>query len=141
MEDRAYSGPPASQLILLSNLRTISPGQKVRFLGCVTRFSRKEIPATINLVHDHPPGHGLEVSVDIDLLLTTLKSSDVQQGEWVHVIGYVKDRPFSTKTKSSKAVTSQVAVQAIVLWSAGSFRLDNYEKSLDASSAHDSKSE
>jgi hypothetical protein len=49
-------------------------------------------------------------------------------GEWVNVISYVT--AVSSATQCSDK-SSNVQVQAIVLWSAGSFDLHNYERSLD----------
>ncbi|RDW60903.1 hypothetical protein BP6252_12286 [Coleophoma cylindrospora] len=132
MDSKSYNGPPASKLVLLSDLGRTSPGQKVRFLGCVSGYSRNSIPATMVLRHDFPNTRStsLEALVDVDLLLSSLKPTDTQYGEWVHVIGYVKDDIPAGSHKVPGATTPQVSIQALVLWSAGPFSLDEYESTL-----------
>ena len=57
-----------------------------------------------------------------------MKSGETRMGEWINVIGYVNAAPQGLEpTKGS----SEVHVQALILWSAGSFDLHGYEKSLD----------
>ena len=124
------NGPLPSNLILLADLPTLPHAEKVRFLGCVTEYSKKT--ATLTLEHNHPTGNGIKALVDLELLLNTLKTSETQVGEWVNVIGYTalsKDRNDSTKLCVKPAPS--VAVQALVLWSAGPLKLDGYERSLD----------
>lgn len=84
------------------------------------------------LQHDFPkdsPDY-VEALVDVDLLLSSLKSTDTQYGEWVHVIGYVKDELPTGSQKGSCATSQLVFIQALVLWSAGPFDLDKYESNM-----------
>jgi len=118
------NGPVPTTLTLLSELRTFLPGSKVRFLGCVTNYSTKT--GVLTLEHNHPPGNLLQAHVDVNLLVTTIKSHETQIGEWVTVMGYVIGQQ---KKQEPNHETSEVSVQAIVLWSAGSFNLQAYEKS------------
>lgn len=67
--------------------------------------------------------------MDLNLLLSTLHSTDIQIGEWVNVMGYVTE-PRSKQDRTSEDKKNGVFVQAIVLWSAGSIKLDRYEKAL-----------
>jgi hypothetical protein len=71
----------------------------------------------------------VEVLVDVKLLLNTMKSNETRIGEWLNVIGYVMERKHSINDYTD--VQSIVPVQAIVLWSSGPLKLDNYERSLD----------
>lgn len=75
--------------------------------------------------HDHPLGNELKALVDVTLLVSTLKSTDTQTGEWVNVIGYVVEKG------TSNAVHAGVHVQAILLWACGPLKIQAYEKSLD----------
>lgn len=120
---KALSSSPVCLLFTLS---------QILILCSVTKYSRKTAPATLRLVHDHPQGNNLEAFVDVDLLLSTLKSNETQEGEWVHVIGYIKP-----KQDSPAATATQVFIQAIVLWSACPLKLDGYEKCLDQRKAYD----
>ncbi|KAG4438795.1 hypothetical protein IFR05_005728 [Cadophora sp. M221] len=96
----------------------------------VTNYSTKT--AILTLQHNHPPGNPLKSQVDVNLLVTTLKSNETQIGEWVNVMGYITG---GQKRKAIGEETMEVAVQALVLWSAGAFDLAGYEKSLDQRAA------
>ncbi|PVH76211.1 hypothetical protein DL98DRAFT_296358 [Cadophora sp. DSE1049] len=125
-----HNGPVPTKLSLLSDLGRYSPGSKVRFLGCVTGYSTKT--ATLTLEHNHPPGNALKAQVDVNLLITTLKSNETQIGEWVNVMGY---NTGGQKQKVNGEEKVEIGVQALVLWSAGPFNLAGYEKSLDDKAA------
>ena len=88
-----------------------------------------DIPTgTLTLQHAYPPsspGQPYRIALaDVNLLLETIKSTETQVGEWVNVMGYVKDRDASTDAEAS-------AIQATMLWSAGSVRLEAYERSVE----------
>ncbi len=68
----------------------------------------------------------LQAQVDVNLLVTSIKSHETQIGEWVNVMGYITGQQ---KKQAANRRTSEVSVQAIVLWSAGPFNLQAYEKS------------
>lgn len=80
---------------------------------------------TLTVHHAYPPPpHACAVAfVDVNILLSTLKSTDTQIGEWINVIGYVQEREVKLGHKA-------VRVQAIMLWSAGSIKLADYEKAV-----------
>lgn len=74
---------------------------------------------------------------DVRLLLETLKGADTAVGEWVNVMGYVT----SIRINNTKQVAqcrggmqdveeAIVHIQAILLWSAGSVNIGEYEKVL-----------
>lgn len=64
--------------------------------------------------------------MDVKLLVETLSSTDIAIGEWVNVIGYrMRDHP-EKQTENGIAF-----VQALVLWSAKSIKLKEYENSLE----------
>ena len=67
--------------------------------------------------------------MDVNLLLGTLQSTDTRVGEWVNVMGYITV-PFSKENRTSEDKQANAYVQAIVLWSAGSVKVDEYEKFL-----------
>ncbi|PBP16568.1 hypothetical protein BUE80_DR012674 [Diplocarpon rosae] len=120
------NGPIPTRLALLSDLQKFSPGSKVRFLGCVTKYSTKT--GQLTLEHNYPSGNSLKARVDVNLLISTMKSNETQIGEWVNVMGYIT--PDSNKNPATNEDLG-IHVQAIVLWSAKSFNLRGYEKSLD----------
>ncbi|TVY86350.1 hypothetical protein LAWI1_G006430 [Lachnellula willkommii] len=120
------NGPVPTTLTLLSELPKFVPGAKVRFLGCITNYSTKT--ATLTLEHNYPPGRTLRALVSIDLILNTMKSHETRIGEWVNVMGYIQAE---SQPKHPVVKDSGVPVQAIVLWSSGSFNLQTYERSLD----------
>ena len=67
--------------------------------------------------------------MDVNLLLGTLHSTDTRVGEWVNVMGYITV-PSSKQDRTCEDKQANISVQAIVLWSAGSVKLDEYEKFL-----------
>ncbi|CAL3971574.1 unnamed protein product, partial [Diplocarpon coronariae] len=92
----------------------------------VTNYSTKL--GLLTLEHNHPSGNSLKAHVDVNLLISTMKSNETQIGEWVNVMGYI-----APGLKKNRASTGDldIHVQAVVLWSAKSFNLRGYEKSLD----------
>jgi len=121
-------GPIATSLVLLSDLPKLSSGKKVRFLGCVTRYSIAS--AILTLEHDHPLGNTSKALVDVELLLNCLRSNDTRIGEWVNVMGYISTEQ-GRKPNHPYGIGLNVFIQAIALWSSGPFTLREYEKSLD----------
>ena len=64
--------------------------------------------------------------VDVNLLLETMKTSSTRIGEWMNVIGYItkqQSRVSNDSTESSYATS----LQAIIYWSAGALKVDEYE--------------
>ncbi|KAI9670487.1 MAG: hypothetical protein M1817_004354 [Caeruleum heppii] len=129
--DGANLGPVPSRLCFLSDLPSARPGDKVRFLGCVSRYLVSS--GCLSLHHAFPvSGPLVEASVDVNVLLSTLKSTDTQTGEWLNVIGYVNGTSVVEERKRGRQREAMqvVHVQAIVLWSAGSIKLGEYERIL-----------
>ena len=87
------------------------------------------------LQHAYPPPPHIcpAALVDVNILLSTLKSTDTQIGEWVNVMGYLEEKDRGSKNKKGRGRrergdVSAVRVQAVMLWSAGSVKLGEYEK-------------
>ncbi|KAF2653608.1 hypothetical protein K491DRAFT_717901 [Lophiostoma macrostomum CBS 122681] len=114
------SGPTPSTLVLLTDLQSCAPGQKVRFLGCVDKYSITT--ATLRLTHNHPPSSPPRAAhVNIDHVLESIKRKEIDVGSWINVIGYVERR----KEKG-------IFVQAITVWDAGNVDLEAYQKAVEA---------
>ncbi|TGO27968.1 hypothetical protein BPAE_0034g00480 [Botrytis paeoniae] len=124
---KQYSGPNPSKLTLLADLQQFSEGDKVRFLGCVINYNRDS--AVLTLQHNFPIGNGIKASVNVRLLLNSLTHYETRVGEWVNVVGYVADTDEPQDIKTRKLGTD-IAIQAIALWSSGPIQLDAYERSL-----------
>jgi hypothetical protein len=77
----------------------------------------------------------LSNAVEITQVLETIKSTDLQAGSWLNVIGYVRSSPAS-KNKRKRAeepapiLLPQVVVQAILIWNAGAVSISEYERTL-----------
>ncbi|CAP72813.1 uncharacterized protein PODANS_2_2430 [Podospora anserina S mat+] len=120
-------GPLPSQLCLLSSLSQKDIGDKVRFLGCVTSYSTES--GVLTLQYRGSEDRQLTfASVDVNLVLQSLKAEQTRVGEWVNVIGYVT----STDSKKLGDTNPVVEVQATLLWSAGPLNLEKYEASVQA---------
>jgi hypothetical protein len=71
--------------------------------------------------------------INTDHVLESVRLTDVQVGSWVNVIGYTSSRsvnpvyPFSI---ADPAVSSEIGVQATVLWNARELDIRNYEAAL-----------
>ena len=79
--------------------------------------------------------------VNVNIVLSTLKSTDTQVGEWVNIMGYVEEVPRGLgkgngngegrgNGMGEKRGISPVRIQAIMLWSAGGLRLGEYEEAV-----------
>ena len=72
--------------------------------------------------------------MDVKILLETLKTTDTQIGEWVNVMGYVEGHDKGSKPGKERVGRRMdvgfAKVQAIMLWSAGSVNLGEYEQAV-----------
>ncbi|EUC43003.1 hypothetical protein COCMIDRAFT_7475 [Bipolaris oryzae ATCC 44560] len=117
------SAPPASSLVLLSDLPKCARGTKVRFLGCIDEYTVKT--ATLRLKHNYPVlADPVIAYLDIEHVLERAKNTDVDVGTWLNVIGYVQQ----TKHKA-------VSVQAVLIWDAGNVDLEAYQSAIQARKA------
>jgi hypothetical protein len=75
------------------------------------------------------------VSVDLQLVLESIKAPDLQRGSWLNVIGYVRKseqrykKPGNPSADDIKRVPIPT-VQAIIVWDAGAIRVGDYEAAL-----------
>ena len=133
------NGPLPTTITFLTHLPTHPQGTKVRFLGCVTKY---DLPTgVLELQHAYPSAFDVTVIalVDVNLLLENLKREDIVVGAWVNIAGYVEET--MNKREKVKAMDGNmgrgriprvdlVKVQAIMLWSAGSIKIGEYERAL-----------
>ena len=91
----------------------------------VTNYSTQT--GEITLQNKSPSSLDKLTNVDVNLLLETLKTSDTRIGEWVNVIGYVTKQE-SKKSNHGTRTVEFTSIQAIVYWSAGSLKVDEYEE-------------
>ena len=146
--------PNPSQLVFLSKLPGVERWTKVRFLGWYVtwlwyyrpsaqnvRYSitNYDVPsATLKLDHHYPAESATTVSalVDIRSLVESIETSELQDGSWINVVGYftgvsaiqTREKRHSKVEKTAKRTV--VKIEAVMIWSAGSFRIEDYEKSL-----------
>lgn len=93
--------------------------------------------AHLHVEHPHPQDADDKPStaVEINHVVATIKSTELQAGSWLNVIGYVR-RSRSPKNKRKRMadafVTSQpqVLVQAVLIWNAGAIKIADYERTL-----------
>ncbi|KAL8939143.1 MAG: hypothetical protein Q9211_002879 [Gyalolechia sp. 1 TL-2023] len=132
------SAPLPTRLVLLSDLPALPAGEKVRLLGCVTGYDIST--GTLTLKHAYPSSSATDcptVDVDVNLLLSTLKSTDTQIGEWVNLMGYIQTSEDGGKKRNrSRAGNGSgqggiVRLQAVMLWSAGSVKLGEYAEAVE----------
>lgn len=82
------------------------------------------------LQHKSPPqGPKITASVNISLVRESIKSSVLQSGAWVNVVGYVENENSLTKTPRGDV---KVKLQAIMLWDTVALNLAEYEKAVQA---------
>jgi hypothetical protein len=139
------NSPESSQLMLLSQLPDAAPGTKVRFLGWFVYFSTSSISSSFPDSHDQSvnvydsisatlhlkdrfasttaPSTLGSASVNVAYVLDALNLELTQVGAWVNVIGYVRN----TDDGHSGSGKASCSVDAVIIWSAGAIRLDEYE--------------
>ena len=133
------NGPLPTTITFLTHLPTHPQGTKVRFLGCVTKYDLST--GVLELQHAYPSAFDTTVIalVDVNLLLENLKREDIVVGAWVNIIGYVEETVNKReKVRDLDGNMGQggisrvylVKVQAIMLWSAGSINIGEYERAL-----------
>ena len=145
------NGPLPTRLVFLSDLPTQPHGTKVRFLGCVTRYSLSTGVLELQHAHHPPPTKTPTVAlVDVNVVLEGLKREDMQVGAWINVVGYVEEvlkeggkrgqgqgqENMVVATKKGERVEEgprmvRVRVQAIMLWNAGGVKIGGYERTLE----------
>ena len=143
------NGPLPTTLVFLSDLPSQAHGDKVRFLGCVTRYSISTGVLELQHVSQHSPARTIIALVDVNVILESLKREDTEVGAWVNVVGYVeevlKDGKRQQGQEQGKAIPTKkngdcaregprammVRVHAVMLWSAGAVKIGEYEKVLE----------
>ncbi|CAK7272993.1 hypothetical protein SEPCBS119000_005418 [Sporothrix epigloea] len=116
---------PASEICFLSDLVKKKPGQKVRFLGCVTEYDLAS--GILTMQHQYQNRHtphrtDVRARVHIDLVLERLTAEQTSVGAWINVLGYVADA----------VDTGDIHIQAVLLWSTGPLNLQEYERQLSS---------
>lgn len=131
------NGPVPSKHVFIHQLPQQDSNAKVRFLGCVIDYNGSS--GKLMIEHNYPRGTSslsTKVMVDINILLETTKTESLQPGSWINVIGYVQDilPPKNRRSSSrySRLVEDLPKVQAVLLWSAGTVRVEEYERTLEA---------
>jgi hypothetical protein len=79
-----------------------------------------------------------QIWVDVNLALESTDPTSLRDGAWVNVIGYTLANPSTNHARSRKRtrVDNQATeLQAILVWDAGSIRVEEYEKMLQAQRA------
>ena len=105
----------------------------------MTKYST--LTGTLNLQHAYPlptiptgPVREVIAAVDVNLLLSNLKTTDTQIGEWVNVIGYVDpsegERALKGPRRRNMGSSNVVRVQAVMVWSAGAIKIEEYERAV-----------
>ncbi|OJJ47550.1 hypothetical protein ASPZODRAFT_131073 [Penicilliopsis zonata CBS 506.65] len=124
------NGPLPSQRVFLSQLSSLPADTKVRFLGCVSAYH----VSTGHLILQHnfsrKNGDPTIVSVDINLLLETMKADDLRIGAWLNVLGYVRVKDRDHLNSSPIATTRAIYIEAIMVFSAEAVRIGEYERIL-----------
>ena len=143
------NGPLPTRLVFLSDLPTQAHGNKVRFLGCVTRYTLSTGVLELQHAYRPPPKIPTIALVDVNVVLEGLKREDTQVGAWINVVGYVEEAVREGKrgqgqgqekmgpaTRNGEKVREgpkvvRVRVQAIMLWNAGGVKIAEYERTLE----------
>lgn len=99
----------------------------MRFLGCVTDYKTKT--GEVTLQHKYQDCRNKTALVDVNLLLETLNTSLMRIGEWVNVMGYVTKQE-SKLSHDGKNVGRFTSIQAIIYWSAGAIKFEEYEEAV-----------
>lgn len=137
MATGSSNGPAPSMHVFIHQLLKQENNAKVRFLGCVIDYDSNTGQLTVE--HNYPRSADVELpksaGVNINLILNTIKIDVLQAGSWINVIGYVRHAPLpkTQHTRSARMLSAQrqPTVQAVLVWSAGALRVEEYEKTLE----------
>jgi hypothetical protein len=141
------STPEASRLVLLSQLPDAPAGVKVRFLGWFVgshlsnrRLLNADYGLSVDSYHselailrlrDRFPATSATsgaANVNVNNLLDVLNVETTQVGAWVNIIGYIRQDIELQSTSKPRAST----VDAVLIWSAGAIKLEDYEAAVRA---------
>lgn len=82
------------------------------------------------LRHKFPvDGPNVLARVQVDHVRGSMSEEEGRHGAWLNVIGYVQEREGERPLEDGQLV---VDVQAIMIWSAGAFNVEEYERALTA---------
>ncbi|KAK2763841.1 hypothetical protein FQN54_009459 [Arachnomyces sp. PD_36] len=128
-------GPLPAKRAFLHDLHNFPPGSKARFLGCVTNYDVQTGTLTLEHHYPHTTPKPATIPVDITLLLESIKSSDLQVGAWLNVLGYVREKEKdknnrTTSHRASNASRESIYIEAVMVFPAGSFHIGEYERVL-----------
>jgi hypothetical protein len=94
----------------------------------------------VSLKHNYPSSSTPVVAeVHLDHVLESITPTTTQSGTWLNVVGFInrdegaghQDVQAASK-KSGRQMLKVVTVDAVMVWDAGSIKLDAYEKALEA---------
>ena len=74
--------------------------------------------------------------IDVNLVLETVSSQLLQNGNWINIIGYVQGGPeIRGKSKKTRPGTwhaySEPEVQGVLIWDASNIRVEDYQITLE----------
>lgn len=142
------STPLPSRVYFITQLQHLDPGDKVRFIGwsvisisedkqtsdmtsSVNNYSEKT--AILELFHNFPQARNAAkstVHLDITDLLESLRREDLEVGAWVNVVGSIQASANPSTATGRNGLQEIPKVKAVMLWSAGSINMGEYEKAL-----------
>lgn len=89
--------------------------------------------------HRYPPSSPHAAArINTDHVLESLRLADLQVGAWINVIGYTSSKslnPVYPFGPAEPAFSSEIEVQATILWNARELDLQDYERALVARKA------
>ncbi|KKZ59872.1 hypothetical protein EMCG_05335 [[Emmonsia] crescens] len=138
------AGPLPTTRAFLSEIPRLPTGSKIRFLGCVSSYNIST--GHLILEHNYPITSRPipSISVDVTLVLESLKATDLQVGAWLNVLGYIRERlspktlpsadpnsaPSANRNSSPSVAARSIYVEAVMIFSTGAIHLGEYERVL-----------
>lgn len=131
--DPSCRKPEPTHLVLLDQVHLQKPGTKIRVLGCVHEYAIDRGTLVLKgeyAVNSSPP----TVFARIDNVLESVNSELLQVGAWVNIIGYVGPCTLipttSSKRKNTNKMLSIPTVEVLMIWSAGTVKLTDYQSAV-----------
>lgn len=98
---------------------------------------------SMSLKHNYPSSSiPVVAKVHLDHVLESITPTTIQIGTWLNVVGFISRNEDTehkdvqaASNKSSRPMLKVVTVDAVMIWDAGSIKLDAYEKALEARKA------
>ncbi|KAK4503752.1 hypothetical protein PRZ48_004667 [Zasmidium cellare] len=130
--------PVPTRLVQFDQVQQQEQGTKIRFLGCVQTYQGESATLLLSGSHAISSRATRLVHVNIEELLPSVNHELLQVGAWLNIVGYTRKAEPATSSLASKSGKHArrsnrlrtTVVDAIMIWTAGAIKLDDYSSAV-----------